>query len=147
VISKIDGTTGLLPPDQLQHLYGYLQAKYATTSISTDFLGFVDLAATKNYILAVLAGAFSFYQVRMMQSRKPAIKTPGSRDESIAALMSKQTTFVLPILTVFLGVSFPAGITLYWLFSTLFTIGQQWYFIKRHKHPKPEDTVTVNQPL
>jgi YidC/Oxa1 family membrane protein insertase len=138
VITKVDPGTGLLPPDQLQHLYGYLQVKFTTFSVHTSMFGFIDLAATKNYIMAILAGAASFYQVRMMQSKKPAIKSEGSKDESVASMMNKQTTYILPIITVFFGISFPTGITLYWLVSTLFTIAQQYYFIKRHKHPSAE---------
>ncbi len=135
VIKTIDPGTGLLAPDQLAHLYGPLHDKFMALRVSTKFLGFMDLAATKNYVLAVLAGVFSFWQVRMMQSQKPAIKSEGSRDESMAAMMNKQTTYILPAITVLFGISLPAGITLYWVVSTLFTVGQQALIIKRHKHP------------
>lgn len=141
VIQRIDVDTGFLAPDDLSHLYGYLQTKYATTSINANFLGFVDLAATKNYILAGLAGIFAFIQARMMQARKPAIQTEGSKDESMAAAMSKQTSYILPVITLFFGYTFPAGVTLYWVVSTLFQVGQQWIFIKRHKHPTAVEEV------
>jgi len=139
VIQRVDPTTGLLTADDLSHLYGYLQVKYATMSINTSFFGLIDLAATKNYILAGLAGLFSFLQVRMMQTKKPAIKSEGSKDENIASIMSKQTTYILPIITIFFGIQFPAGVTLYWLVSTLFQVGQQWYFKKRHAIPSVKE--------
>lgn len=135
VIQNISPETGLMSPDDLSHLYGYLQTKYATTPVDTSFLGMVNLAEAKNYVFAALAGIFAFIQTRMMQSRKPAIKSEGSKDESIAATMTKQTTYILPIITLFFGYTFVAGITLYWIVSTLFQVGQQWLFMKRHKHP------------
>jgi len=136
-IQKVDAA-GVLTPDIAHSLYGWLQAKYTTLPIDKMFLGFVDLSATKNYILAVLAGGLSFLQAWMMQSRKPAVKTEGAKDENIAAAMTKNTMYLLPIMTVFFGISFPAGVTLYWVASTAFTIIQQWYFIRRHKSPTVE---------
>lgn len=141
VIQRIDVDTGLLASTDLSHLYGYLQTKYATVAINTNFLGFVDLAATKNWILAGLAGIFAFIQARMMQSRKPVIKSEGAKDESMAAAMQKQTAYILPFITVFFGYTFPAGVTLYWVVSTLFQVAQQWFFIKRHKHPSAVEEV------
>lgn len=140
VIQRIDDG-GLLATDDISHLYGYLQVKYSSTPINTSFFGLVDLAATKNYVLAVLAGAFSFLQVKMMQAKKPAIKSEGSKDENVASIMSKQTTYLLPIITVFFGIQFPAGVTLYWVVSTLFQIGQQWYFKKRHVIPSVKEEI------
>lgn len=139
VIQNVNVETGLLSETDVSHLYGWLQAKYASTSIDTSFFGLFDLAATRNYVLAVLAGVFAFLQTKMMQSRKPVVKSEGAKDESIAAAMTKQTTYILPAITIFFGISFPAGVTLYWTVSTLFQIGQQWYFIKRHKIPSAEE--------
>ena len=139
VIKRIDPGTHLLSLDDLKHLYEPLRVFFETSKINATFLGFIDLAATKNYVLAILSGVASYFQIRMMQSKKPEVKSEGSKDEGIASIMNKQTSYVLPAFTVILGISFPAGITLYWLASTVFTIIQQWYFIKRHKHP------TVNQ--
>lgn len=145
VIKNIDPGTGLLSADQLVNLYAPLKEKFMTMTVNTKFLGIMDLAATKNYILAVLAGVFSFWQVKMMQSKKPVIASAGSKDESIAAIMNKQTTYILPAVTVLFGISLPAGITLYWVVSTLFTIGQQALIIKRHAHPGAGEVLPPEQ--
>jgi len=142
VIQRVDPATGLLAASDISNLYGYLQAKYATLPIDTSFFGIINLAATKNYILAVLGGALSFWQVRMMQTKKPAITSNGAKDENIASIMSKQTTYLLPIITIFFGIQFPAGVTLYWVVSTLFQVGQQWYFKKRHVVPSVKEEMS-----
>jgi len=77
-----------------------------------------------------------------MQTKKPAIASDGAKDENIASIMSKQTTYLLPIITIFFGIQFPAGVTLYWIVSTLFQIGQQWYFMKRHAVPSVTEELT-----
>jgi membrane protein insertase Oxa1/YidC/SpoIIIJ len=39
--------------------------------------------------------------------------------------MNKQMLYLGPAITFFVGVTFPAALALYWLFSTLFMIFQQ----------------------
>ena len=137
-----DPTTGLLVPNQLNHLYGYLKDIYSNTPIHSMFLGFVDMAKSKNIILAVIAGALQFWQGKMMVTMKPAIKTAGSKDEDRAASINRQMIYFMPVITVIFGYQFPAGLTLYWIVSTLFTIVQQYYFFrKRNSNPNPNSTL------
>lgn len=137
---QIDATTHLLSSDQVQHLYGWLSQVYTTTSIDTSFLGFVNLSATHNVVLAVLAGAAAFFQSKTMQAKRTAIKSPGAQDENTAAMINKQMMYFLPLLTVVFGYQFPAGVTLYWLVSTLFSLAQQLYFFKlRSGWKRPSD--------
>lgn len=126
----VEPDTGILIAEQVGHLYGWLQVIYSSTAINTTAFGFLDLAATHNIVLAVLAGAAAFFQARTMQSKRAAVKTEGAKDENTAAAISKQMTYFLPIITVVFGYQFPAGVTLYWLVSTLFSLGQQLYFFR-----------------
>ncbi|MBI2410607.1 MAG: membrane protein insertase YidC [Candidatus Kerfeldbacteria bacterium] len=128
-----DPVTGILAPTQLQYLYEPLRAIYATTPINHMFLGFVNLSANHNIVLAVLSGAAQFFQARMLSSKRAALKTPGSKDEDMAAAMNKQMLYFLPIITVVFGYQFPAGVTLYWFSSTMFTWVQQLIFLKEKK--------------
>jgi YidC/Oxa1 family membrane protein insertase len=127
---QIDSITHLLKPDQIDHLYGFLRQIYATTPIDTTFFNRVDLAASGNVVLAVLAGIAAFFQAKTLQTKKAAIKTKGAKDENTAAMINKQMMFLLPIMTVIFGYQFPAGATLYWLVSTLFSLAQQLYFFR-----------------
>lgn len=127
---SVDASTHLLASDQVQHLYGFLETTYSTTPIDTFMFGFLDLSATHNVWLAVLAGIASFFQAKTMMAKKAAIKSEGAKDENAAAAISKQMMYFLPIITVVFGYQFPAGVTLYWLVSTLFSLGQQVVFFR-----------------
>jgi membrane protein insertase Oxa1/YidC/SpoIIIJ len=45
--------------------------------------------------------------------------------------MNKQMLYLGPLLTLFIGARFPAGLPLYWLVMTLFMIGQQYWVMKQ----------------
>lgn len=92
--------------------------------INTFSFGFLDLAKSNVY-LAVLAGLAQFWQAKMMMASKPVINTPGSKDESMAAIMNKQMLYFMPAITIFIGLSLPGGLTLYWFVLTLLTALQQ----------------------
>ena len=47
--------------------------------------------------------------------------------------MNKQMVYFMPAITVFIGLSFPAGLTLYWLITTIFTGLQQMYLFKKSR--------------
>lgn len=89
-------------------------------------LDFLDLSRPNIY-LAVLAGAAQFWQAKMMMAKRVDVKTggEGSKDENMAAIMSKQMVYFMPALTVFIGITLPGGLTLYWLTITLLTVLQQ----------------------
>lgn len=133
-VSRTDPSTGILPANQLTHLYTYLRDVYATTPIHTHFLGFVDLTQTKNYVLAGLAAVLQYWQSWMMIRHQP--KPKGG---NLAQNMNRQMMFLMPIMTFIFGVSFPAGLTLYWAASTLFQVLQQYVFLRRHLHQEKTD--------
>ncbi len=130
---------GFLAVEQLHHLYAPLQPFFETQPINKIFLGIVDLGATHNIFLAVIAGGLQFLQTRMLQSKKPKIKSEGAKDENMAANISKQMMYFFPIITIVFGYQFPAGVTLYWLSSTGFTWVQQLIFMKEKDKMKEED--------
>lgn len=123
----------------LQFLYPFVANP---GSINNFFLGFVDLSKP-NYVLAVLAGGVQFWQSwQIMRKPSPASPPPaevkgkeGAKDEDMAAIMNKQMLYVMPIVTVFIGVSMPGGLTLYWLVMSLLTVGQQALFLRKPKPP------------
>ncbi|MFA7377573.1 MAG: YidC/Oxa1 family membrane protein insertase [Patescibacteria group bacterium] len=99
-------------------------------SINTISFGIVDLGIPNVY-LAILAGLAQFWQAKMVSVRKPEIKTPGAKDENMMAIMNKQMLFIMPAVTVFIGMSLPGGLTLYWLVITLVTVIQQLLVFKK----------------
>jgi YidC/Oxa1 family membrane protein insertase len=100
-------------------------------TINTISLGFIDLSA-RNIPIAVLAGLAQYWQSKMMMTKKAEIHTKESRDEDMMAIMNKQMIYFMPALTIFIGMSFPGGLALYWLVTTVLTGIQQLYIFK-HK--------------
>jgi len=107
--------------------------------INSVFLGLFDLIQP-NYVLAILAGAVQFFQTRnilkppaatVAQPPKEVRDSKGAKDEGMAAMMNKQMTYVMPVVTVVIGFSLPGGLTLYWLVMSLLTLIQQWVVMKR----------------
>lgn len=130
----VDATTGLLATDQLQHLYGSLREYFATNPITTTSFGFLNLANKNNIILALLAGAATYWQSKMLMAKQPPKKAgEGAKDEGMMASMNKNMAIMTPLLTFFFTYTFPAGLGLYWLVSTLFQLGQQYLFLHQEK--------------
>jgi len=98
--------------------------------VSAVAFGFLDLHKS-SAVIAVLAGAVQFVQAKMMQAPKPPVHTKGSKDEEIMSAVNKQMLYMMPLLTVFIGWTLPAGLTVYWFFSTLLTVLQQWYIFRQ----------------
>src|SRR3989344_89348 len=100
--------------------------------INNIFFGIVDLSKP-NIVIAFLAAAAQFYQTKMLMKSKKAEnkqeeKTDGKPD--FASMMNKQMLYLGPVLTLMIGIKFPAGLAIYWLVSTLFMIFQQIYVFK-----------------
>ena len=87
-------------------------------------------------ILPALAGAAQFWTSKVMlpptkKSEKLAGKTPDKSDD-IMYNMQEQMLYMMPIMTVLIGWKLPSGLALYWLTTTLFSLGQQLW-IQSHK--------------
>jgi YidC/Oxa1 family membrane protein insertase len=115
-----------LKSENLEQLYGFLPNP---GTVSTVSLGFLNLAAP-SAILAVLAAVAQFFQAKMMSRKEPAVHAEGSKDEDTMAIMNKQMLYMMPAMTLFIGWKLPAGLTLYWLFTTVAMIIQQKMMMK-----------------
>lgn len=102
--------------------------------INQFFLGIIDLSRAVNFsqltpavapqiLLVVLAAISQYIQTKMLMPAASPAKKGGSTD--MAQAMSQQMLYLGPLLTLFIGIKFPAGLALYWLISTVFTIIQQ----------------------
>jgi YidC/Oxa1 family membrane protein insertase len=115
----------------LDLVYPFITRPEAINSIS---FGFLDLSR-RSIPLAILAGIAQFWQAKMMMTKRPPVKTAGSRDEDMMAVMNKQMVYFMPVLTVFFASSFPAGLALYWLLTTVLTGLQQLYLFRKQENP------------
>ena len=108
-------------------LYGFVQNP---GTINVMSLGFLNLAVA-SIPLAIIAGGAQFWQAKMMSTKRPEVSGAGAKDESRMAAMNKQMLYFMPALTVIIGLSFPGGLALYWLVTTVLTALQQLYLFKR----------------
>lgn len=103
--------------------------------INTVTLGLFDLK-NSSIVLALLAGAAQFFQSKMFIRKKaPKNAGEGAKDENMTAMMNKQMLYFLPVMTAFIGMKMPAGLTLYWFLSTILTVGQQMILFRKTKTP------------
>src|SRR3989338_3921242 len=101
-------------------LYSFVQNPGA---IDPLFFNFVDLSKP-NLIFGILAGAFQFIQSKMMM---PKVKPK----DQMAAAMNAQLVYFMPLITILISPQIPAALALYWIVTTVFAIGQQYYIMKQ----------------
>jgi len=114
-------------------------------TVNPMFLGLVDLSKA-NIPLAITAGAlqFIFSKMTMIQnSKNKQAPKKGGPMSNFGSMMGTQMTYMLPIFTVLIAWGLPAGLPLYWIITTLFSIGEQ-FFAKRNQE-KQSQALATNQ--
>lgn len=109
----------IFKPESLQLLYAWVPHPEAINTIAFGFLN----VSEPGRVLAAVAGALQFLQARMSLTSQPQTQQ--------TAAMAKQMMYVLPLIVVVIGWRLPAGLTLYWIATTLFSIGEQLYLKRR----------------
>lgn len=106
-------------------------------SINEMFLGIVDLGK-RSIPLAFMAGAAQFWQTKMLMQRRPppALRAKeGAKDEDMMAAMNQSMMYFMPVMTVVISWSLPAGLTLYWVAISVISILQQFLVFKKNPLP------------
>ncbi len=109
--------------------------------INQLFLGIINLSQSINLshltiqvlpqiILVILAAIAQYFQTKMLMPVPDTTQTSKKKGGDMSQMMSKQMLYFGPLLTLFIGIKFPAGLALYWLVSILFAIIQQTLLIK-----------------
>ncbi len=123
----------------LENLYPFIHNPGSLNPIS---LGIFNLSKPVP-LFALIAGLAQYWQSKMLYHQMPpkeVAKEKEARDESMAAMMNKQMLYMMPLFTVFIGLTLPGGLTLYWLVTTFFTIAQQYYFFRKDKKKNNESS-------
>ncbi len=118
-----------LQPEELSVLYSFIPNPGFLNPVS---LGIINLAQP-NLILALLAGVSQFIQTKTTPSVASKAKADGDKMSQFSDLMQKQMLSFFPFFTVVILLRLPAAIALYWIVTSLFSIGQQ-YFVFRKRH-------------
>ncbi len=117
-----------LEEGQTDLLYGFVNF---TGTIDPSFLGLIDLSEPK-VVIAVLAGIFQFFQTRMMKTKMP--QQSSKKESGFGEIFQKQAQFIFPIFAFIILLRLPSAIGLYWITTSLFTIGQQYFVFKNKEN-------------
>lgn len=98
--------------------------------INQFFISLVDLTKP-NVVIAALAAIAQYFQTKMLMSAQPVAPQREDGQPDFATIMNKQMLYLGPFLTLFIGIKFPAGLSLYWLAGTVFMLVQQIIMEKR----------------
>jgi YidC/Oxa1 family membrane protein insertase len=88
-------------------------------AVHDNFLWINDLSQPDPWILPIMAGITTFLSFTLTQGQTPETAGMGQMQG-----MMKMMKYFFPVMIVWMGHTFPAGLTLYWLTGNLFTIGQ-----------------------
>ena len=84
-------------------------------AVQDSFLWIPDLSQPDKWVLPILAGVSTYFSFQL-SNKSTAVQNPSI----------KIMQYMFPLLIVWWGRSFPAGLTLYWFVSTLFQLVQQF---------------------
>ncbi|MGD7707446.1 membrane protein insertase YidC [Microlunatus sp. Y2014] len=101
--------------------------------ISDKFLPFTGFSGVTvlTVILIILMSLSMFYtQMQLMRKNMPPEALTGPM-----AQQQKMMMYLFPIVFAVGGVNFPIGVLIYWLTSNVWTMGQQFYIIRRNPTP------------
>lgn len=97
--------------------------------------------AKASIALAIAAGIAQFAQGKLMFYFRgvPQANNNNNKGNSpdMGRVMQTQMTYILPFFTVFIALRFPAALALYWLTTTLFTVGQEIYLARTNPSTRP----------
>lgn len=132
---------GGLPLLTPEHLYAFTPIP---EMINMHFLGLVDVAETRNIILTLMVGITQYIQIRLTLPALTARKVDATLGEDFTRSMHLNMRYVLPVVVTVAAYFLSVAISLYWVTSNLFAIGQEFYVRKRIR--KPEMTLEVSSP-
>jgi len=118
-----------LPEIQTDILYSFINAPAA---VDMRFLGFVDMAATHNLVLAGLVSVSQFIYSRLsMGKTQNDSPVEASLSKDLARSFDFQARYVMPLIIGAVGYFFPAVFSLYMVTANIFMIGQEFFSGRR----------------
>lgn len=138
LIAIYNVSLNIFKPENYPALYSFITLP---DSFNPTFWGLLNVADSKNIILALLVGISQYYQIKLIMKRTQPVKPKETKNSKkkksdqldeldFATTLNKQMMFLMPILVTGFAYSLPAAMSLYWITTTLFTIGQEFILIK-----------------
>jgi YidC/Oxa1 family membrane protein insertase len=118
--------------DELAKSFGNAKL-FGTIPISATFLkneGLVSVQILAAVLVVAMTATTFMTQRQLMTKNMPADAMSGQY-----AQQQKMLLYVLPVVFAVGGVAFPIGVLFYWTTTNLWTMGQQFYVIRRNPAP------------
>ena len=114
-------------PESLNALYPFIHNPGSIKEIS---FGLINIAKSAP-LLAITACLLQWVQSKQAMSfQAPASK---NEPESTAFKMSRQMLYFFPIMVIIIAWNLPAGLVIYWVVATIFSIFEQLYISRKYK--------------
>lgn len=109
----------IFKPESLSKLYAFVPNP---GTVNHFFLGLMDISVPSP-AFAILAGILQFFQAKIAAGNQP--------QTGPSASLNKQMAYLFPVMIIIISWNLPAGLALYWIVTTLFSIGEQLYLKRR----------------
>ncbi|ADB36071.1 60 kDa inner membrane insertion protein [Kribbella flavida DSM 17836] len=129
--SKGEAHSSIIAP----HVNSLRHAKIFGAEISQTFLrangdGSTNVKIVAIVLIILMTATMFITQLQLMRKNMPKEALEGQ-----AAQMQKIMLYVFPIFFLIGGFNFPIGVLIYWFVSNVWTMGQQFYVIRRNPAP------------
>lgn len=131
-----DGQIASLAYEPVRNLPFVRDLLAGNVQFKPSLLGLVDMSKP-HLALAVAAGATQYWQAKQLAPAK-------SSDPQAKALA--MTTVIFPFLTIFIAMTLPSALSLFWTVTSLVAIFQQQLVLKRDAHDLQGASVATEQP-
>ncbi len=109
----------IFKPESLTKLYAFVPNPGVVNHL---FLGLMDISKASP-AFAILAGVLQFFQAKVAAGNQP--------QTGPSAALNKQMAYLFPVMIIVISWNLPAGLALYWIVTTIFSIGEQLYLRRR----------------
>lgn len=116
------------------HIYSWIPRP---TEIQTALFGIDLLRPDRTFIIPLIAAALQFIQTQLTLPdharaifKKKGTEAPAKLDTNLQ--LQRNMSLIFPFLTLIVAGKLPGAVAVYWVISTAFSIGQQ-YFVNREK--------------
>ena len=105
----------------------YIADPVFAQAVNEAFLWIPNLSKPDPFVLPVLAAITTYFSMNSTSTGTATNQT------------MKTMNMVFPVMILFWGRSFPAGLTLYWVVSNVFQMAQQYFLMKPGTSGKPKE--------
>ena len=104
----------------LRNPIAYVHTDRMILAVHESFLWIPDISQPDPWILPVVAGITTFFSFQITQ--KQSQMDPSQQNQMMG--MMKMMKYFFPLMIIWMGHTFPAGLAFYWFLGNLYTIGQ-----------------------